>query len=151
MLLDGETTLSELGAFFAHVALYASHTAVLHTNIYLRVQYQALYFFDCRSSKIKTLTAVHTDGHTMALLSGRAHAFLACILASASTPAVGTAVAGAAGLPCEYWLCEESATGPYSKLNVSALGIKVYVKAAARQRVHPLPTILLLRLSNRRC
>jgi hypothetical protein len=29
-----------------------------------------------------------------------------------------------AALPCEYWLCEESATGPYSKLNVSALGLK---------------------------
>jgi hypothetical protein len=28
------------------------------------------------------------------------------------------------GMPCEYWLCEESATGPYSKLNVSILGLQ---------------------------
>ena len=43
--------------------------------------------------------------------------FVAVLAASieAAAPAV------TAGLPCEYWLCEESATGPYSKLNVSYL------------------------------
>ena len=35
--------------------------------------------------------------------------------------------AGGTGVPCEYWLCEESASGPYSKLNVSSLGLEVYV------------------------
>ena len=32
--------------------------------------------------------------------------------------------AALAALPCEYWLCEESATGPYSRLNVSSLGLQ---------------------------
>ena len=35
------------------------------------------------------------------------------------------AVAGAgAGLPCEYWLVEESDAGDYSKLDVAALGFQ---------------------------
>lgn len=37
------------------------------------------------------------------------------------------AAVGGTGVPCEYWLCEESATGPYSKLNVSSLDLQVYV------------------------
>ena len=47
----------------------------------------------------------------------------------------GAAVDGAAGVPCEYWLCEESATGPYSRLNVSDIGLKVCVRASVVRAV----------------
>ena len=43
---------------------------------------------------------------------------------AAVTAAAAAAAAAAGVVPCEYWLCEESATGGYSKLNVSALGLQ---------------------------